>query len=157
MNLSDLRPTQPTDLALLSDSLRGKKALAAVPSALPERFLISIARDLRMLEEHEDDEHASSYLAAPLMLVFFIHTGTRKSKAEFTIDEGAVYRSLHVYQWAVEREIVTRLVGAGGQKDKATLLEKLEEARMGSVSCSGESKRNAPSSAKLNASLATSG
>lgn len=132
MTLSDLRPTQPTELALLSESLRGHSAQAAVPSALPEHFLLSIARDLRMLEEHEDDEHASSYLAAPLMLVFFLHTGTRKSRAEFTIDESAVYRSLHVYQWAVEREIVTRLVGAGGLKDKDTLLDKLERTRLDS-------------------------
>ena len=132
MNLSDLRPTQPTELALLSESLRGKKAQAAVPSALPEHFLISVARDLRMLEEHEDDEHGSSYLAAPLMLLFFLHTGSRKGRAEFTIGESAVYRSLHVYQWAVEREIVTRLVGAGGVNDEATLLERLETTRMAS-------------------------
>ena len=132
MNLSDLRPTQPTELELLSESLRGNSAQVAVPSALPEHFLISIARDLRMLEEHEDHEHASSYLAAPLMLVFFLHTGSRKGKAEFTIGERALYRSLHVYQWAVEREIVTRLVGAGGLKDTGTLLEKLERSRMDS-------------------------
>lgn len=132
MNLSDLRPTQPTELALLSDCLRGNSAQAAVPAALPEHFLISVARDLRMLEEHEDDDYASSYLAAPLMLVFFLHTGSRKGKAEFTIGESAVYRSLHVYQWAVEREIVTRLVGAGGLKDEAKLLEGLEKTRMAS-------------------------
>lgn len=132
MNLSDLRPTQPTELALLSASLRGSSAKAAVPSALPEHFLISVARDLRMLEQHEEDEQPSSYLAAPLMLVFFLYTGSRKGKAEFTIGESAVYRSLQVYQWAVEREIVTRLVGAGGLNDEATLLERLETTRMAS-------------------------
>lgn len=132
MNLSDLRPTQPTELALLSECLRGNSAHAAVPSALPEHFLISVARDLRVLEEHEDDEQASSYLAAPLMLVFLLHTGSRKGNAEFTIAESAVYRSLHVYQWAVEREIVTRLVGAGGLQDEAKLFEGLEKTRMAS-------------------------
>jgi hypothetical protein len=132
MNLSDLCPTQPTELALLSECLRGNSAHAAVPSALPEHFLISVARDLRMLEEQEEDEHASSYLAAPLMLVFFLHTGSRKDKTEFTIGESAIYRSLDVYQWAVEREIVTRLVGAGGLKDEAKLLKGLEKARMAS-------------------------
>jgi len=130
MNLSDLRPTQPTELALLSASLRGHNAKAAVPSALPEHFLISVARDLRMLEQHEEDEQSSGYLAAPLMLVFFLHTGTRKGRTEFTIEESAVYRSLAVYQWAVEREIVTRLVGAGGLNDEAILLERLETMRM---------------------------
>ena len=134
MNLTDLRPTQSTELAQLSECLRGKSAQAAVPSALPENFLISVARDLRMLEEHEDDEHGSSYLAAPLMLVFLLHTASRKGKAEFTIEESAIYRSLQVYQWAVEREIVTRLVGAGGLNDEATLLEQLEATRMDSDS-----------------------
>lgn len=132
MNLSDLRPTQPTKLALLSASLRGSNAKAAVPSALTDEFLISVARDLRMLEQHEEDEQSSSYLAAPLMLVFFLFTGSRKGKAEFTIEESAVHRSLQVYQWAVEREIVTRLVGAGGLNDEATLLERLETMRMAS-------------------------
>ncbi len=132
MNLSDLRPTQPTELALLSASLRCGNAKAAVPSALPEQFLISVARDLRMLEQDEGDERSSGYLAAPLMLVFFLYTGARKGKEEFKIEESAVYRSLEVYQWAVEREIVTRLVGAGGLNDEATLLERLETMRMAS-------------------------
>lgn len=132
MNLSDLRPTQPTELALLSASLRGSNTQAAVPSTLPEHFLISVARDLRMLEQCEENELSSSYLAAPLMLVFFIYTGTRKGKAKFTIGENAVYKSLQVYQWAVEREIVTRLVGAGGLNDTTALLEKLEKTRMAS-------------------------
>ena len=133
MNLSELRPTQPTDLAPLSEYLLGKSVHAAMPSSLPEQFLISIARDLRMLEEHEEDEedeHASSYLAAPLMLLLFLHTGSGKNKAELTIPESALYRSLHMYQWAVEREIVTRLVGVGALKDEAMLLKNLEEARM---------------------------
>jgi hypothetical protein len=133
MKLSDLRPTKPTELALLSASLRGCRADAAVPSALPENFLISVARDLRMWEQCEEDEPVPSYLAAPLMLVFFIHTGNRKGKAEFTIDESAVYQSLRVYQWAVEREIVSRVVGVDGQDDTATLLARLEKARMASA------------------------
>jgi hypothetical protein len=85
-----------------------------------------------MLEQQEEDEdvQASSYLAAPLMLVFFLYTGNRKGNAEFKIEESAVYRSLHVYQWAVEREIVTRLVGAGGVNDEATLWEQLDSMRM---------------------------
>lgn len=85
-----------------------------------------------MLEENEGDQHGSSYLAAPLMLLFLLHTGNRNSKAEFTIGESAVYRSLHLYQWAVEREIVTRLVGAGGLNDESALLEGLEKTRMAS-------------------------
>ena len=129
MNLSDLRPTEPTELGLLSDCLRSGNARSAVPSALPEHFLISIARDLRMLEEHEESDEAAIYLAAPLMLVFTLQTSTKKRNTDFTISESAVYRSLHVYQGAVEREIVNRVVGVRGPNDETKLLKRLEEAR----------------------------
>lgn len=127
MNLADLRPTQPTELSLLSQSIRGKSVNAAVPSALPEHFLLSVARDLRMMEVTDQGEHPSSYLAAPMMLVFFLHMNkSSEGRAELRINEDALYRSLHVYQWAVEREIVKRLVGLGGDDDEQTLLERLE-------------------------------
>lgn len=133
MNLSDLRPTQQTELDLLSASLRGSDARAAVPSALSERFLISVARDLRMLEQNEDDAPPTQYLAAPLMLVFLLYTGAKTNRPrEFTIGENALYQSLQVYQWAVEREIVTRLVGAGGKNDESALFAKLNETRLAS-------------------------
>jgi len=129
MNLSDLRPTQPTELRLLSEYLRGCSAKAAVPSALPEHFLISVARDLRMLEEDKDGEHEPSYLAAPMMLIFCLQLGRGKDDEQFTISKSDLFRSLQVYQWEVEREIVRRLVGAGGLiNDDSTLLERLEAA-----------------------------
>lgn len=128
MNLLDLRPKLPTDVSVLSESIRGKSANAAVPSALSEHFLLSVARDLRMMEVTDQEEQPTSYLAAPMMLVFFLHMNKRKAgKANLSINEDALYRSLHVYQWAVEREIVKRLVGMGGDDDEQTLLERLED------------------------------
>jgi hypothetical protein len=65
-----------------------------------------------------------------LMLSLYMRgvTGT----GELTIGENALHRSLHIYQWAVEREIITRLVGAGGLDDEKTLLSTLEATRMAS-------------------------
>jgi len=103
-----------------------------MPSELPERFLISIARDLRMLEECREDGIESGYLAAPVMLVLSLLMGSQEGNEEFTIGESALHRSLHAYQWAVEREIITRLVGAGGLNDESTLLAMLEDTRMAS-------------------------
>jgi hypothetical protein len=131
VNLSDLRPTLPTGLSELSRSLRGRGAkLAAMPSALPEAFLLSVARDLRFLEECEGDEHSAGYLAAPMMLVMCLHLGNLNKGSKITLGEGALHRSLRIYQWAIEREILKRLVGKGGLTDEDTLLEGLEEARL---------------------------
>jgi len=103
-----------------------------MPSALPEHFLISIARDLRRLEERSENDPESGYLAAPMMLMLSLYMRGMTGNEELTIGENALYRSLHIYQWAVEREIITRLVGAGGLDDEKTLLSTLEATRMAS-------------------------
>lgn len=41
----------------------------------------------------------------------------------------ASFASLRIYQWAVEREIVTRITGKGSGKDEETLLQSIQEAR----------------------------
>jgi hypothetical protein len=132
MKLNDLRPNQTTQLELLSQSLGASNLNAALPSALPEHFLISIARDLRMLEERSEDDPESGYLAAPLMLMLSLYMRGVTGTGELTIGETDLHRSLHVFQWAVEREIITRLVGAGGLDDEKTLLNMLEATRMAS-------------------------
>lgn len=127
MNLSAFRPTQPTDLAQLSNFLRQKKGRqGALPASLTEPMLLSVARDLRSLEEGTDVEPAPS-IAAPMMLVICLVLGTakpRSKKDEMTVSESAIWDLLRVYQWAVEREIVTRITGVGGD-DEASLLEQL--------------------------------
>lgn len=131
MTLSSLRPRQPTDLARLSRLIRLKTAReAALPSSLPEEFLLAVARDLRSMDFDPDTDGDRATIAAPLMLVFYLLFGTKKSKqgdGKFAISERALYDSLQVYQWAVEREIVTRITGIEPTGDKETLLTRLEE------------------------------
>jgi hypothetical protein len=132
MKLNNLRPTQPTQVELLAQFIQGGGAKVAMPSALPEHFLISIARDLRMLEERSENDPEAGYLTAPIMLMLSLYMRGVTGTGELTIGENALHRSLHIYQWAVEREIITRLVGAGGLDDEKTLLSTLEATRMAS-------------------------
>lgn len=127
MSLSTLRPIKPTDLAQLSDFLRQKKGRqGALPASLTEPMLLSVARDLRSLEVGNDAEPAPS-IAAPMMLVICLVLGSAKpggKKDEMTVSESALCDLMRVYQWAVEREIVTRITGIGGD-DEESLLEQL--------------------------------
>lgn len=126
MTLTSLRPLKPTDLTHLSTVLRKQNARkAALPTELPEPILISVARDLRSLEDpDEDDDGDRASLAAPMMLVLTILLGSKGQNA-MPIGERAMFDSLKSYQWAVEREIVTRLTGIGGRDDMDILLRRL--------------------------------
>lgn len=69
MNLSSLRPTQPTDLVELASALRRHSTRqAALPASLPAPLLLSVARDLRSIENDDEDEHQQGWLAAPMIL-----------------------------------------------------------------------------------------
>jgi hypothetical protein len=129
VTLASLRPTEPTDLTRLSEVLRNQNTKkAALPAALPEPFLIAVARDLRTLEDpDEEDEAAPTCLAGPMMLVLSIMLGSQNRQDRMSISESALFNSLKTYQWAVEREIVTRLTGVGGAEDMDILLKRLAQ------------------------------
>ena len=131
MTLDSLRPIEPTDLTRLSEVLRFQNAKkAALPAALPEPFLIAVARDLRSLEETDaDDDETPKSLAGPMMLVLSILLDSQTRPAPISISEAALFNSLKSYQWAVEREIVTRLTGVGGRDDMDALLKRLAQIK----------------------------
>lgn len=90
-------------------------------------MLLSVARDLRSIEGVDAAEQTS--IAAPMMLVLTLLLGAPQrgdAKSSLSISEATLYASLRVYQWAVEREIVTRLTGVGGQLDEEELLQNLK-------------------------------
>lgn len=135
VTLKTLRPTQPTDLVELSTALRAAKPkLGALPAALPEPMLLSVARDLREFERSQKvsdvDDNASGMIAAPMMLVLSLMVGPpRPGHDGIQIRESDLYASLQVYQWAVEREIISRITGIAGDDDESTLLETLQGVR----------------------------
>ena len=130
LTLGSLRPDAPTDLTNLSKVLQKQNAgTAALPNALPEPLLISVARDLRSLEAFdEDSDSGQATLAAPMMLVFSLLLGSPGQNAsQLSIGGRAMFESLKSYQWAVEREIVTRLTGISGCDDMDVLIDRLTE------------------------------
>lgn len=130
MTLASLRPRVPTDLTQLSVVLQKQNAsAAALPPELPEPFLLAVARDLRSLEEGaEVDDSSRTSLAAPMALVLCILFGSpTHRKSPISISEPALFASLKSYQWAVEREIITRLTGLGGRDDVDILLKRLAQ------------------------------
>lgn len=129
MTLASLRPLEPTDMTRLSAILRKQNARnAALPTELPEPVLIAVARDLRSMEDNpDDDESTPTSLAAPMALVLSILLDTKKKRDSLSISETALFNSLKSYQWAVEREIVTRLTGLGGREDMDILLRRLAQ------------------------------
>ncbi len=65
------------------------------------------------------------------MLVFSLMLSASRRKQtseELLINESNVLASLRVYQWAVEREIVTRITGINGENDEHILLDALRAA-----------------------------
>ena len=129
LNLAHLRPEAPTDLLGLAELLgEGDARNAALPGKLPESFLVSVARDLRSVEDSGDEEAVShSPLAGPIMLVLSLLQGISQNEESLTIGEDALFEALHYYQWAVEREVIFRLTGVGGANDMKILLERLTE------------------------------
>ncbi|MCW5648254.1 MAG: hypothetical protein KIS62_00765 [Ramlibacter sp.] len=83
--------------------------------------------------EEAGEEKEDGALAAPLMLVLSLLLGMRPSTSltkGFSIGERALFESLKIYQWAVEREIVTRITGVGdGTRDEAHLLDALQKVQ----------------------------
>jgi hypothetical protein len=121
----------------LSSFLRRPNAhKRALPSALSEPLLLSVARDLRLVDAAEEadseagDSEEGGSLAAPLMLVLSLLFGAKAQPAsDMTISESALSDALRVYQLAVEREIVTRITGVGGEKVERTLVDWLAAAK----------------------------
>ena len=64
-----------------------------------------------------------------MMLVLSILLDSQTRPAPISISEAALFNSLKSYQWAVEREIVTRLTGVGGRDDMDALLKRLAQIK----------------------------
>lgn len=129
MHLDSFCPLLPTDIAALSEHLRySGEPIAALPQTLPEEVLVSIARDLRMLNEiSDDDERTSIFLKAPMMLLASLHLSVAKGTNTVGISKESFYTSMMVYQWATEREVVRRITGSTGGDDREILLRKFED------------------------------
>ena len=138
MTLDSICPPPPTDMDALALHLKlSDEPVAALPATLPDQILLSVARDLRMLNEiDQDDERNSVFLTAPLMLLASLHFSVAKNNEGALIGEGSFYKSMMVYQWATEREIVRRIACSSECEDKETLIREFEKISQSSDSAS---------------------
>jgi len=126
--LQPVRPLQGADLVKLRKLTNGRGWRGALPAALPDKLLLELANDFRQVElaaagEGGDDRRLNAPIFAVLNLLSQHPGRTGPLDAELTISEDSLTRGLQAYQWAVEREIVTRILGCGATRDSASLLK----------------------------------
>ena len=126
-----MQPIDPTDLDLLSSVIRKLPYRSVFPTALADRWIRPIARDLREVERTMADpsESSTASMAGPLLLALHIMAGRlqeRQIDAPITFSVRGFQRWMRVYQFAVEREVVARYTGIPISGDDETLLEILD-------------------------------
>ena len=137
MNLQSIRPTSGADLFQLHAAIQGEDWDRALPSALPDKLLLELARDFREAEavllggEHHDGNLAPPTLAV-LARVMRHPERSKQDALQLEIPEDVFQNALHAYQWALEREIVSRIVGRGANQDSESLMTALRRAAVGS-------------------------
>jgi hypothetical protein len=107
-----------TDIARLSAEFCTEPFRRALPSALPERWLLPIVRDLRAIEESIDDETVTAHLPGPLLLFLHLFVGRMEETGHgdaALIPDDRLMSLMQVYQGFLEREITTRAIGQNGQ------------------------------------------
>lgn len=128
--LQALRPKAGADLALLHKLVEGRGWRASLPSAMPDRVLLSLARDFRTVEcslkgEIEQEPDLAGPMFLVLNLLMELPGAPTAQRRQVQLSEDALFRGVQFYQWAVEREIVARIVGLGSAKDSESLMEAL--------------------------------
>lgn len=120
--LEALRPKATTNLKELTRLTASDAQHLLYPSALKETILLCLARDLRMVERLSfDDGELDAPLAPSLFVVceLLMRPGTKHhSNGQFQMTETGLARAIKVLQCAIEREIVSRIVGVSSGLDE---------------------------------------
>lgn len=137
MKLESMRQSQGADLVQLHAAISGRGWEGALPSALPDKLLLELARDFRDAEALFKKPKVEVDIASPVLAVMTLlkehpdRSGARKVLTEMS--EDTVQGALYAYQWALEREIVSRIVGTGTKRDSTFLKAALREAVVGNA------------------------
>ena len=133
MQLVALRPAQGADLQELHSLIDSRGWRAALPEALPEPVLIGLAHDLRMVEcglagELKEEEDEASSLATALYVLLNLlrqHPDEECDSDDLCMSEAGLMHALQIYQWGIEREITSRILGRCSATQSSSLLESL--------------------------------
>ena len=117
--LEALRPKTPTSLKELTRLTASDAQHLIYPSALKETVLLCLARDLRMVERLSFEGGDLDAPLAPSLFVvceLLMRPGTKyHASGQFQITETGLARAIKVLQSAIEREIVSRIVGVSSE------------------------------------------
>lgn len=117
--LEALRPKASTSLEELTRLTASDAQHLLYPSALNEAVLLCLARDLRMVERLSFEGGELDAPLAPSLFVvceLLMRPGTKyHANGQFQMTETGLARAINVLQGAVEREIVSRIVGISSE------------------------------------------
>ena len=120
--LEALRPKASTSLKELTRLTASDSQHLLYPSALKEPVLLCLARDLRMIERLSFEEGELDAPLAPSLFVvceLLMRPGTKyHASGQFQMTETGLARAIKALQCAVEREIVSRIVGISSELDE---------------------------------------
>lgn len=137
MNLDSIRMSQGADLRLLHAAISGRSWEEALPSTFPDKLLLELARDFRDAEAPYDHRKADIDIASPLLAVITLlksHPDRIDAKKALPkMSEETTQNALDAYQYAFEREIVSRIVGIGTKQDSIFLRTALRDAAVGNA------------------------
>jgi hypothetical protein len=117
--LEALRPKTPTSLKELTRLSDPDAQHLLYPSALKEAVLLCLARDLRMVERLSFERGELDAPLAPSLFVvceLLMRPGTKyHASGPFQMTETGFARAIKALQCAIEREIVSRIVGVSSE------------------------------------------
>lgn len=128
--LEILHPRDTTSLAELRSLTERQSYQSVLPAALPEPMLLSIAKELRLVERMmKGDSEAEPSAAAAVALVLELLMRPKKGRdrlEEIELSDIAMSRALIVLQLALEREITSRAVGIRADDESDVFLRALD-------------------------------
>jgi hypothetical protein len=121
---------QPTNVRRLSEEICHKPYRFALPTSLPDQWIKPIVRDLRQIEKMKrGDTRVEPNFAGPLLIALHVTTGRMKEKGlvhDFHFSEPQMTSWFQMYQYFIEREMVSRIVGVEIPGDEVSLVEAID-------------------------------
>lgn len=129
MELQDMRPHSGVSVHELNAMITGREWTAGIPSALPEKLLLELVYDFRAVERGlsagEESDEAVEGFGSTLYLVSALlatHPLRKKKSDKISISLEKLTDAIQAYQWCLEREVATRIVGVRPLNHTAALL-----------------------------------
>lgn len=120
----------PTDVHRLAAEVCKKPYRCALPLSLPDHWVRPLVRDLREIEQMKrGDTRVDPQMAGPLLVAMHVTTGRMRErglKPDFFLSERQMVSWFQMYQYYIEREMISRIVGMRMPDDEDALYEALD-------------------------------